>query len=167
MACTPYQLSAITTACGSNVPSIKKIWVGAFGSAVQNGCLQQLLCKGYFGCKLLSIQFAVLHDIEVGAVGIVLAGFYDLGQIGLQPVGIVAYQVVAALPFGIDGLNGSRVVLVGCHAELYQVGQSACLVGCIEYGINIGKILCALHGSAASSMASTSVRFSAPSTMVR
>ena len=32
MACTPYQLSAITTACGSNVPSIKKIWVGAFGS---------------------------------------------------------------------------------------------------------------------------------------
>ena len=34
MACTPYQLSAITTACGSNVPSIKKIWVGAFGSAV-------------------------------------------------------------------------------------------------------------------------------------
>lgn len=33
MACTPYQLSAITTACGSNVPSIKKIWVGAFGSA--------------------------------------------------------------------------------------------------------------------------------------
>ena len=33
MACTPYKLSAITTACGSNVPSIKKIWVGAFGSA--------------------------------------------------------------------------------------------------------------------------------------
>lgn len=34
MSCTPYQLSAITTACGSNVPSIKKIWVGAFDSAV-------------------------------------------------------------------------------------------------------------------------------------
>ena len=33
MACTPYKLSTITTACGSNVPSIKKIWVGAFGSA--------------------------------------------------------------------------------------------------------------------------------------
>lgn len=33
MACTPYKLTAISTSCGSNVPSIKKIWVGAFESA--------------------------------------------------------------------------------------------------------------------------------------
>lgn len=33
MACTPYKLTAINTSCGSNVPSIKKIWVGAFESA--------------------------------------------------------------------------------------------------------------------------------------
>lgn len=33
MACKSYKLSAITTSCGSNVPSIKKIWVGQFGTA--------------------------------------------------------------------------------------------------------------------------------------
>ena len=33
MACTPYKLTAISTSCGSNIPSIKKIWVGAFESA--------------------------------------------------------------------------------------------------------------------------------------
>lgn len=33
MACTPYKLTAINTSCGSNIPSIKKIWVGAFESA--------------------------------------------------------------------------------------------------------------------------------------
>lgn len=32
MACTPYQLSAITTSCGSNIPSIKQMWIGNFGS---------------------------------------------------------------------------------------------------------------------------------------
>lgn len=34
MACTAYKLTAITTSCGSNIPSIKRIWVGAFGAAV-------------------------------------------------------------------------------------------------------------------------------------
>lgn len=34
MACTnTITLKAITTSCGSNVPSIKKLWVGKFGSA--------------------------------------------------------------------------------------------------------------------------------------
>lgn len=33
MACKPYKISAITTSCGSNVPSIKKVWIGAFESA--------------------------------------------------------------------------------------------------------------------------------------
>lgn len=32
MKCTPYQLSAITTSCGSNIPSIKQMWIGNFGS---------------------------------------------------------------------------------------------------------------------------------------
>lgn len=30
MACKSIQLSAITTSCGSNIPSIKKLWVGKF-----------------------------------------------------------------------------------------------------------------------------------------
>ena len=34
MACTSYKLSKIETSCGSNIPSIKKMWVGAFESAV-------------------------------------------------------------------------------------------------------------------------------------
>lgn len=34
MACTSYYLTGITTSCGSNIPSIKKIWVGKFDSAV-------------------------------------------------------------------------------------------------------------------------------------
>ena len=34
MACNTVKLSAIVTSCGSNVPSIKKLWVGAFESAV-------------------------------------------------------------------------------------------------------------------------------------
>lgn len=34
MACTSYKLTQITTSCGSNIPSIKKMWVGAFESAV-------------------------------------------------------------------------------------------------------------------------------------
>lgn len=33
MACKPYQISAITTSCASNVPSIKRMWIGAFDSA--------------------------------------------------------------------------------------------------------------------------------------
>lgn len=33
MACKPYQISAITTSCGSNIPSIKRMWIGAFDSA--------------------------------------------------------------------------------------------------------------------------------------
>lgn len=33
MACTSYKLGAITTSCGSNIPSIKRLWVGAFGAA--------------------------------------------------------------------------------------------------------------------------------------
>lgn len=32
MKCTPYQLSSITTSCGSNIPSIKQMWIGNFGS---------------------------------------------------------------------------------------------------------------------------------------
>lgn len=32
MKCVPYQLSAITTSCGSNIPSIKRMWIGNFGS---------------------------------------------------------------------------------------------------------------------------------------
>lgn len=32
MACKSIKLSAITTSCGSNVPSLKNIWVGAFDS---------------------------------------------------------------------------------------------------------------------------------------
>lgn len=32
MKCTPYKLSAITTSCGSNIPSIKQMWIGNFGS---------------------------------------------------------------------------------------------------------------------------------------
>lgn len=34
MACNAVKLSAITTSCGSNIPSIKKLWVGGFGTAV-------------------------------------------------------------------------------------------------------------------------------------
>ena len=34
MACNSIKISAITASCGSNVPSIKKLWVGAFDSAV-------------------------------------------------------------------------------------------------------------------------------------
>lgn len=33
MACTSYKLGAITTSCSSNIPSIKRLWVGAFGAA--------------------------------------------------------------------------------------------------------------------------------------
>lgn len=33
MACTSYKLTKIETSCGSNIPSIKKMWVGAFESA--------------------------------------------------------------------------------------------------------------------------------------
>jgi hypothetical protein len=32
MKCVPYQLSAIQTSCGSNIPSIKQMWIGNFGS---------------------------------------------------------------------------------------------------------------------------------------
>lgn len=32
MACKSFKLSAINTSCGSNVPSLKNIWVGAFDS---------------------------------------------------------------------------------------------------------------------------------------
>ena len=32
MKCTQYQLSSITTSCGSNIPSIKQMWIGNFGS---------------------------------------------------------------------------------------------------------------------------------------
>lgn len=32
MKCTPYQLSTIITSCGSNIPSIKQMWIGNFGS---------------------------------------------------------------------------------------------------------------------------------------
>jgi hypothetical protein len=32
MKCTPYKLSSITTSCGSNIPSIKQMWIGNFGS---------------------------------------------------------------------------------------------------------------------------------------
>ena len=32
MACTPYKLSTINTSCGSNLPSIKRMWIGNFGS---------------------------------------------------------------------------------------------------------------------------------------
>lgn len=32
MACTAYYLTAISTSCGSNIPSVKRILVGAFGS---------------------------------------------------------------------------------------------------------------------------------------
>ena len=32
MKCVPYQLSSITTSCGSNIPSIKQMWIGNFGS---------------------------------------------------------------------------------------------------------------------------------------
>ena len=43
MACTPKYLSSIATSCGSNLPSIKSLWIGAFESAtftytyLQNG----------------------------------------------------------------------------------------------------------------------------------
>ncbi len=33
MACTPKYLSSITTSCGSNLPSIKSLWIGQFDSA--------------------------------------------------------------------------------------------------------------------------------------
>jgi hypothetical protein len=33
MSCRPYQISTIATSCGSNIPSIKKLWIGAFESA--------------------------------------------------------------------------------------------------------------------------------------
>lgn len=32
MACTPYKLTTINTSCGSNLPSIKRMWIGNFGS---------------------------------------------------------------------------------------------------------------------------------------
>lgn len=32
MACTPFQLTKINTSCGSNLPSIKRMWIGNFGS---------------------------------------------------------------------------------------------------------------------------------------
>jgi len=32
MKCVPYQLSSIQTSCGSNIPSIKQMWIGNFGS---------------------------------------------------------------------------------------------------------------------------------------
>ena len=32
MACTPFQLTTINTSCGSNLPSIKRLWIGNFGS---------------------------------------------------------------------------------------------------------------------------------------
>ena len=32
MKCVPYKLSSITTSCGSNIPSIKQMWIGNFGS---------------------------------------------------------------------------------------------------------------------------------------
>lgn len=32
MACTPFQLTTINTSCGSNLPSIKRMWIGNFGS---------------------------------------------------------------------------------------------------------------------------------------
>lgn len=53
MACTPYQLSAITTACGANVPSIKSIWVGAFGSAVIKHDLVSSTATDYADVDLL------------------------------------------------------------------------------------------------------------------
>ena len=43
MACTPKYLQSINTSCGSNLPSIKSLWIGAFESAtftytyLQNG----------------------------------------------------------------------------------------------------------------------------------
>ena len=43
MACTPKYLSSIATSCGSNIPSIKSLWIGQFDSAtftytyLQNG----------------------------------------------------------------------------------------------------------------------------------
>ena len=43
MACTPKYLSSIATSCGSNLPSIKSLWIGQFDSAswsytyLQNG----------------------------------------------------------------------------------------------------------------------------------
>ena len=37
--------------------------VGALGSAVQDGSLEQLLCKGNFCCEFLGIELAVLHNI--------------------------------------------------------------------------------------------------------
>lgn len=43
MACTPKYLTSIATSCGSNLPSIKSLWIGAFESAtftytyLQNG----------------------------------------------------------------------------------------------------------------------------------
>ena len=43
MACTPKYLTSITTSCGSNLPSIKSLWIGQFDSAtftytyLQNG----------------------------------------------------------------------------------------------------------------------------------
>ena len=33
MACTPKYLQSITTSCGSNLPSIKSLWIGQFDSA--------------------------------------------------------------------------------------------------------------------------------------
>ena len=33
MACTPKYLTSITTSCGSNLPSIKSLWIGQFDSA--------------------------------------------------------------------------------------------------------------------------------------
>ena len=32
MACTPFQLTTINTSCGSNLPSIKRMWIGNFDS---------------------------------------------------------------------------------------------------------------------------------------
>ena len=43
MACTPKYLTSITTSCGSNLPSIKSLWIGQYNSAswtytyLQNG----------------------------------------------------------------------------------------------------------------------------------
>ena len=37
--------------------------VGAFGSAVQDGCLQQLLCKSNLSIELLCIELAVFHYV--------------------------------------------------------------------------------------------------------
>ena len=106
----------------------------------RDGFDEFLIDEGCLGDDLLFAEQEVVEDVEGRAVGEVLAGLVELGQVALQGLALLVVQFGVLLEVFLGFLHLGDVCGVGCGAALDALALGVELVVSGQEGVDVGAV---------------------------